>query len=310
MTVSFDPGSRALPMRHIIGRGLAAAHGALLGVLYLFVLQAPLQVLGAESQVFQGKAMHVQGQQVDPGQVVLAVVWGLGAFALALAVFFLFPLVQGGILGQVRDRLESPSQPPGPFGRYARAYYLRLLGSQGLFLLAGLAIVVPVMVLSMSLAFQELAKAVPAGPDEVIPSPQEFQRQFLSHGGILSMIVINSLLMSAVAMVYWVANSIVVVEEGRVVASWRKALHFCRENLSAVLVVWLLAVAVGLVMLPLSMAGQLGLVNDPWILIGLAVVYAALLGYWGVLMAGLSVSLYLGRGAPSEQPDTVLSPRA
>jgi hypothetical protein len=305
MTVSFDPGSRDLPMRHVLGRGLTAAHGALLGVLYLFLLQAPLQILSAGAQVFPAKAAPGPGQQADPTQALLALAWGLGAFVLALAVFFLFPLVQGGILGQVRDRLEAPPHAPGAFGTYARAYYGRLLGSQGLFLLVGLVIVVPVMVLSMWAAFHEMAKAVPAGPDEVIPTPQELQRQVLSHGGILTAMVIASLLVSAVTMVYWVANSIMVTERGRVIASWLKAIYFCRHNFSAVLMVWVVALAVGVLMLPFSLAGQLGFVTDPWVLAALAVVYAALISYWGVLLAGLSLSLYLSRRAPVEKQEPV-----
>jgi hypothetical protein len=312
MSVSSDPGSRVLPTRQIIGRGFAAAHGALLGALFLFLLQAPLQVLGAGSQAFWAKWTPPPGQQADATYGLLALAYGLGTCLLTAAVLFLFPLVQGGILGQVHDRIESPLRPPGSFGTYARRYYMRLLGSQGLCLLVGMAIMVPVMVLSMSRAFQELeelAGPVSAGPDAVNPppNPQEFQRQFLTSPGILTAMVIASLLMSAITMVYWIANCIVVSERQRVFTAWRKALCFCRDNLSAVLAVWLLAFAAGIVMTPFALAGQLGFVSDPWILAGMALVYAALLGYWGVLLAGLSMSLYRGREAPSPRREPALA---
>jgi hypothetical protein len=106
---------------------------------------------------------------------------------------------------------------------------------------------------------------------------------------------ISSILMAAVAMVYWVANCVVVSEQKSVLASWSQSLRFCRKNFSAVLVVGLLTYAAGLLMSPLSLVGQLGIVKEPWILVALAVWYSAFLGYWGVLLAGLSMSLYLAR---------------
>jgi hypothetical protein len=311
MSVSFDPGVRPLPARQIIGRGLMAAHAAMLGALFLFLLQAPIQILGAGSQVFWTRLTPPPGQQADPTYGLLALAYGLGTCLLTAAVFFLFPLVLGGVLGQVRDRLEPGRWPRGGFGTYARAHYVRLLGSQGLLMLAALVLMVPVMVLAMAKAFEQLS-SLPTGPNEAVPSPNpvEFQRQLLSQPGMVLGMVIGGLVMSAVTMVYWVANTIVVCDGERVFAAWRKALHFCRANLPAVFVVWLLAFAAGLAMAPLSMAGQLGFVTDLWALAGLAVLYAALLGYFGVLMAGLVVSLYLGRGAPAEHTGPALSVHA
>jgi hypothetical protein len=43
------------------------------------------------------------------------------------------------------------------------------------------------------------------------------------------------------------------------------------------------------------LVGPLGIVTEPWALVGLALVYAALIGYSGVLVAGVSMSLYQGR---------------
>jgi hypothetical protein len=311
MTISFDPEVQPLAARQIVGRGLKAGHGALLGALFLFLLQAPVQILGAGSQAFWAKLSPPPGQHLDPEYGLLALAYGFGSCLLAVAVFFLFPLVLGGILGRVRDRLEPGRWPQARFGTYARVHYVRLLGSQGLMLLAGLVIMAPVMCMAIALAFEVMSLGSVA-PNDAVPSPNpvELQRQLLSQTGMLTGIVISGLLMSAVTMAYWVANTIVVCDREHVFAAWRKALHFCRENLSAVVVVWLLAFAAGLVMAPLSMAGQLGFVTDLWALAGLAVVYAALLGYWGVLMAGLIASLYLGRGAPAEQREPALSAHA
>jgi hypothetical protein len=139
----------------IVAGGLTAARGALLGAVYLFLLQAPLQVLNALAQHYQGGAMA--GRRPDPALVLLSLALSFASLLLALAVFFLFPLVQGGILGQVRDRLTSPRQPPGPFGAYGRRFYLRLLGSEGLFALVLFAFLVPAISLATWLAFQEVA---------------------------------------------------------------------------------------------------------------------------------------------------------
>ena len=93
-----------------LGRGFVAAHGALLGALFLFLLQAPVQVLSAVAQGISPSPGGEPGQK--PGAEQLALMTGVscGTFVFGLAVFFLFPLVLGGTLGQVRDRLEYPGQ--------------------------------------------------------------------------------------------------------------------------------------------------------------------------------------------------------
>jgi hypothetical protein len=230
----------------------------------------------------------------------------------ALAVFFLFPLVQGGILGQVRDRLDSPEQPPGRFGAYGRAHYVRLMGSQALFALVMFGIMIPTMCLGMSVAVQEMAKTIQNTWAEGAPSPappdtQELTRQLFSNPFLLAGMGLSSVLMAAVAMVYWVANCIVVSEQQPVLASWGRALRFCHQHFPVVLVVGSLSYIVGLSIAPLSLAGQLGIVKEPWALGGLALAYSALIGYWGVLLAGLSMSLYLARRQPSGQREPELA---
>jgi hypothetical protein len=286
---------------HIIGRGFAAAYAALVGALFVFLLQAPLQVLSAVTQSVQPQTVPAPGQQPDPKQILLSVSLSCGTFVLALAVFFLFPLVQGGILGQVRDRLEFPQQPPGPFAPYGRAFYSRLLGSQALFALLTFVLLLPLMGLTVGLYLQvqEMGPAAPPQPAD----PQQLNRLLLSHTALVVGVAVFSVLVAAVGMVYWVANTIVVAEQERVIASWRRALHFCRQNFAAVLAVWLLNFAVGLLMSPLGLVGPLGIVKEPWALAGLAVVYAAVIGYWAVLLAGLMMSLYLARRSPAEQPE-------
>jgi hypothetical protein len=292
-----DPKSEALPLGHVMGRGFTAAHGVLLGALYLFLLHAPLQVLSAVAQGFQGRAMVGPGQQPDLNQVLLSLSLSCGALLFGLAVFFLFPLVQGGILGQVRDRLESPRQPPGEFGTYGRTFYVRLLGSQGLFVLVGLVLMLPALYLGVSVALQEMAKSMPTGAAEAPPppDPQQLTRQLLLHPAFLAGTLISSVLMSAAGMVYWLANCMVVAERERVLPSWRKSLRFCRQNFSAVLAVWLVVFALGLLVSPVPMVGQLGVVKETWALVALALFYAGLVGYLGVLLAGLVLSLYLAR---------------
>jgi hypothetical protein len=115
----------------------------------------------------------------------------------------------------------------------------------------------------------------------------------------MGMMVIACLLLSAVALVYWIASCALVAEGGSVLASWRKALCFCRDNLCAVLTFWLLTVGIGIVTSPLSMVGQLGIVTNLWVLVPLAVVNAALIGYVGVLGMSVTMSLYLARRTSS-----------
>ena len=156
-----DQETQSLPIRQIVGRGFGAAHQVLFGALLLFLLHAPAQVVSAVAQGYQAKVMAGPLGQPDANQVIVYVAMAFGGFVLAVGVFFLFPLVQAGILGQVRDRLKSSQEPPGRFGAYGRAYYLRLLGSQGLFTLVMLGIMLPTMCLGMVLAFQQMANAMP-----------------------------------------------------------------------------------------------------------------------------------------------------
>ena len=59
-------------------------------------------------------------------------------------------------------------------------------------------------------------------------------------------------------------------------------------------------------MAPLGMLGQLGVVTGTWALLGLALAYSVLIGYWGVISAGISMSLYLGRRTRSAAPEPAL----
>jgi hypothetical protein len=293
-----------MPIRQIIIRGLAAAHGALIGALFLFLLHAPAQVLGAVLQNVQVSMMAGPEQPPDPTQILLLCSLSFGSFVLALAVFFLFPLVQGGILGQVRDRLEPPPHPPGPFGAYGRAYYGRLLGSLGLFTLVMIVILLPVMVFAAALAIQVMAGVSAEGTTAPPPpDPQQLTRQLLSYPVLLVLMLIATFLMMAAATVYWVSCCVIVSEQGRVLISCRKALRFCRQNFRAVLAVWLLTFAVSALISPLGLVGQLGLIKELWALVALALIYAALIGYWGVLFAGLIMSLYLARRSSLARPE-------
>jgi hypothetical protein len=276
-----------------LGRGAAAAHGALLGVLFLFLLQAPLQVLGAIAQSIPA-APREPGQVPDTAQFYLMFGASLGTFVFSLALFFLFPLVQGGILGQVRDRLESPLRRPGAFGVYGRAFYTRLLGSQALMTLAMFVLLLPVMALAMRAAFLEVERGASLDSGEMMD-------RFLLHPAFLVGVVVLCLVESVVAMVYWVANCVVVSEGERVIASWRRALHFCREHVPALLVLWLVNLAAGLAISPFGLLGSLRVVMDAAILVPLAVVYAALIAYWGVVLSGLVMSLYLAGRSPAER---------
>jgi hypothetical protein len=307
-----------MPTSRIIARGLAAAHGALIGALFLFLLHAPVQLLSAVAQCYQARALAQVEQlgvtaesagQLDPKPLQVAVSLSFGSLVLALALFFLYPLVQGGILGQVRDRLESRDRSPGPFGPYGRAFYVRLLGNLGLFALVMIVLMLPVMFLATGLTFQQMTAPVPDATEEgpASPKPPDFQqlnRQLLTHPTMLAVLAIATLLASAAAMVYWVASSIVVSEEGRVLSSGRQALRFCGRNFSAVVAVWLLTFAVSVVISPLSLVGQLGVVKNLWAVGALALLNAALVGYWGVLFAGLTMSLYLARRLPHGEPET------
>jgi hypothetical protein len=296
-----------VPINQIVTRGFAAGSSVLVGVFLLFLLHAPVQVLNAVAHHVQWEALPGPGQAPDLGLLTLGVSLSFAALALALGVFFLFPLVMGGILGQVRDRLESPQQARTGFGTYGRAFYVRLLGNLGIFALVMIVVLSPVMCLAVGLAFQDISEVERLGgpvttaegkPVPEPPDPQQLTRYVLLRPVMLAGIAIASFLVSAASMVYWVACCRVVCEGDGVFASWGKALRFCRANLPAVFVVLLLSFAVGFLISALGILGQLGIVKDMWALVVLAVVYSAFIACWGVLLAGAVMSLYLARRPP------------
>jgi hypothetical protein len=281
--------SRAHGAGQIAGRGLAAAHDALVGAFYLALLHAPLQIASAIQQRAQ-YAAFIPGEEPDPGRVALAVALSGVTFLLGMAVVFVFPLVQGGILGLVRNGLESPDRPPAPFWSYGRTYYLRLLGSQGLMLLVSLVVVIPAAAVAAGVAVQRAATSSgePAAPGEI-------NRQLLQHPAMIVVLIIGVMFTTASGMIYWVANCRVVADGEGTLTAWRRAATFCRENFAAVLVLWLVNLVTGVALAPVGLLGQLGIVTDWWALAAVVIVYAALIGYWGVVLAGLCMALYLAR---------------
>jgi hypothetical protein len=293
----------------ILVRGFVAAHAALIGAVYLFLLHAPGQVLAAVLQSFQRKMFAKPAQEIDPVQTLLLMALGGLSLAFSLALCFLYPLVQGGILGQVRDRIEYPDRNPGQLGAYGRRYYARLLGCLGLFILITVVLMLPMIAVSMGIAIQMMAQveALGSSVDEAAPPPTLDTRQLFSYPLMVAVTIVTSLLVSAAGLVYWLACSMVVVEQERVLTAWKKALTFSRRNLPGVLAVWLTISVVGFVLMPLGMVGPLGIVSAPGILVPLALVYAAGIGYVGVLTAGLVMSLYLARRNEARKPEPELA---
>ncbi|MBO0698377.1 MAG: hypothetical protein J2P46_08290 [Zavarzinella sp.] len=301
MASSVAFGNRPLSVGRIFTRGFAAAHSAVAGALLLALLHAPVQIASALVPGLRERPSPASGG--EPEQIFVALALGAVFVLLTVAVFFLFPLIQGGILGQVRDRLESPGRPPGPFGAFARTYYSRLLGNQAVFALIMMAVVFPLICAGAVIAFRETADLMrPADRAATAPRPPaagELEWRLLAHPVFLGGMMFVSLVSSAVGMIYWVANCAVVAEPESLGAAWRQSWQFCRRNLPAVMVVWLANLAAGVLLAPLGMLGQLGVITNPWVLSAVALVYAGLVGYWGLVLAGLTMSLYLGRRAPA-----------
>lgn len=282
----------------IIGRGLVAAHGTLGGAFYLFLLHAPAQVLGAMTQLLQAESLHRPAE--DAGLVLLNTLLALGNLGLAVVVFFVFPFVLGGILGQVRDRLVTPYQPPGPFATYGRAYYRRLLGSLALFTLSLFVLLTPVSCVLAGMvveAFRLTAEA-PA------PEQQQIAQLFLLQPLTGTVLAVFAVLSAAIGMVYWIANCMLVTTSAGVFACWKESLRFARRNGAAWLAVWLLFIAVSCLVAPVGLATTLGWVANPLAVMVVALAHAALIGFLGVLLAALVMSLYLARRRHAA-PDTV-----
>lgn len=273
----------------VICQGFSAAHAVMIGAIYLALVHLPLQIVSAINQSVQQRIAVAPGQAPDPGQVALALGLAGGSFLFGLVVFFLFPLIQGGILGKVQDRIEATGRPAESFGAYSRRYYPRLLGSQCLYVLVLFAVMFPIMIFAVILAIQYAST-----PTEPATSA-EIQQHLLANPLFVICIVVAMAIAAAAGMVYWIANCFVVAEDERVFASWRRSLRFCQVNFTAILAIVVMNLVVSAALSPLGLLGQLGIVTNPWALSGLAVIYSAIVGYWGVVLAGIIMSLYLHR---------------
>jgi hypothetical protein len=294
MESSLDSKHTAPSAGQIISRGFLVAHCVLAGAILLTLLHAPAQLASALMISLRDKTPSAPG--TAPEQLLPALLLSGVVILLAIGVFFLFPLIQGGVLGQVRDRLDSPDRPPRRFGFHSRVHYSRLLGNQLVFTLIMMAAIFPLVCVGAVVAVQSTAGAAE-------PPPGEVERQLLSHPVFLGGMVLVSVLSSAVGMIYWVANCVVVAEGRSMGASWRSSFQFCRRNFPAVLAVWLVNLVAGAVLAPLGMLGQFGVVSSTWGLSAVALIYSLLIGYWGVIVAGMSMSLYLGRRTHSESEE-------
>jgi len=272
--------SPAMPSGGILGRGIAATHATFVGFWCLFLVYAPCQVMQAIADATRNRALRESGQQPDPEQVGLVLSFYGIALILSVAAIFIVPLIQGGILGQLRDRLETPIEPPKTLAAYS-VYYARLLESSFLFAAVSLGVVLLFLLTG------------------VLPTPL-FEGLALSGPLMLAIALIGASLIIMTIVVYSVANCIVVSEDQEVLAAWRQSLHFCRQNFPAVLG-WALLLLAGFVLHLLFMLSN---AEALWALTSLALLETAIVSYGMVLLAGVMMSLYLTR-RPQPESRTV-----
>ena len=291
----------------IVARGFRASHAALVMGLYFFLLFAPTQLVGAISQSLTPRLMVAPGQPPDLQLAMLLVPLGCVNWMFLFALIFLSPLLIGGAIGRIRDRIEPVNRPTASLDSYGRIFYGRLLGSLGLLIACAIVAMLPAMCIGFATAMQLMADTMRTGQTDPAQI-QQMTRQLYTQPLFLTLMVLSTLAMTALALVFNLANVIVVCDGERVIAAWSKSLRFCRANFSAVFGLGLINIGLGIPATAQGVVSGLLLIGQLPVLLALALFQSAYISYMFVLGIGLSTSLYLAR-RPAAPGTVTLGPR-
>jgi hypothetical protein len=287
----------------IVSRGIQACPAALVAAVYFFLLFAPTQLASAVTQSLTPRMLTAPGQPPDLQVTMMVLPLACVTWIFLIALIFITPLLNGGMIGRIRDRIEG--QPLAKFGSYGRMFYGRLLGSVGLFIACAIVAMLPVMCFGMIMGMQQAAEAMRSGQADPAQI-QQMARNLYKQPLYLALMAFSMLAMTVLGLLFHITNAAIVCDGERVMAAWSRSWRFFQENFGAM-------AGLGLINIGLSIpAGAFGVVSGMMLVESLAVLLAGALvqsvfiSCLFVLGAGLSTSLYLARRPAA--PGAVSSP--
>lgn len=285
-----------MPFSSVVSRAFAAANRSIPGILFCIVLFGIPQAMG----IILGPYMTTQVQP-KPGQPPgpeMLLMMGFGCFSCVwlLVIIFGAPWVYGGILGQHRDHIHHPGQPPGSFSEYAGRCYARMLGMTAIVLGVCFAIMIPIGCIGWVLAMSQLQ-----GPGGQI-DPQKMQ-ELAQHPINIAAGVLMIVWMTAIGTLFNPAYVILWGEDESITSSMKKSYRLLRDNRSDAVKLFFVYLLLGMVMWVLRpVIGVLQIKAMP-VIVPIGIALGFYVSYLPVLNFGIATSLYLAR-KPAVEPET------
>jgi hypothetical protein len=287
----------------VISRGVSAAHRSITGLILFFLLyglfQASAVVAGGLMQPEAFAVPQGPGPPQLPPEFPMIMAYGCFSCIWLLVMVFAGPWVTAGTLGQLHDRIQHPGSAPQSFAGYAGRFYVPLLI---LTLILVVIVVVAFMILgllSAAITFDEMG-GFPMQPAQA--------RQLQTHPVNVASNVLGTLLMVSLALVFNLANSIVVIEHMDALTALGKAFEFVRRQIGDAGKLWVVNVLLALVMSGIGWSVQILEIHNLPMLLVLGMVIAVYLPYVLVLNLSWSVSLWLARTATSTEDTSGAEP--
>jgi hypothetical protein len=294
------PIGASLSFGQVIRRGFAAAHGVPAGAFWCFLLMVPLQVTGAVmNQVMFGSDLFEQlqtGEFEDTGKMPAGLITIIGAgcsMCIFLPImFFALPLVWGGTVGQLRDRIVGREM--GAFGHYGKKFYVPML--LVVMMLCGAVFVVSFAngIVGQIIASTEIQPGQPMTTEQL----QALSRHPLN----LISSAVTWLVMGAIGILVNLVGSAMAARGRGIGDALSQGFSFCGNHFGSVFKLYLVGVAL---FIPLAVLQSLPMFVKPEIGIGVVIALSSgiYLGYLSVVEFGLAGSLFAAHEG-SDDEDT------
>lgn len=273
----------------ILSRGLRAAHRSTAGLLLFFLLYGWYQgaglvfgaAVGSDPRLFQ-----MQPGQAPPPELLWLMGYGCFSCVWILVTLFAGPWVAGGVIGQLRDRVAAPDAPVGSFRAYASAYYGRFLLLTVLYLATLFVLYLVLMLVGMLIAGSAL-QGEPLGPAQL--------QSLNSHPANIASGVVFGFALAAVAVLFNLADSAIVVEQVDAISGLGRAWSFMTRRFGDAFRLFLVYAALGVPVGLLYSGPALLQLRELPVLAVVGVLLACYFPYLIMIDLAFAISLWLAR---------------
>lgn len=277
----------------ILARGVSAANRSITALILLFVLYGIFQgaslVIGG---LMTPNMMAPQPGQPPPPELGLFMAFGCFSCIWMLIMVFGGPWITAGAAGQLRDRIERPGETAGSFVGYGGRFYLQVLVLTLIFVVVVFVMYLIIGLVTMAVLYDEFGFPM--------MQPQQV-REFQLHPVNIALNTLGGLFLAALAIVFCLANVIVVVEYSDAFTALGQAFSFIRRRFVDTAKLWGVTFFLLLIFLGLSWTVQLAGIHSPPILVAMGTGASFYTPYAMLLILAWTVSLWLARKETSEQ---------